>query len=482
MRRLSFILAIGLPVAFLITSIITYRYFGYVSAPGGDLYNHANHVLELQNEGFRVFLSGYPKLFHLIVLVGMKISGATILQTMLYLVPIVIIAAGLASFWLLKELKGIGAGILAMFLVMLVATQPLQTLYDGGFPSYIAVAVWTPLFLFCLAKLLEASTGSGRGVWFLGSIVMTILIILTHHFTAFYLGIFVVGLVLSRWKQVGRYGLILVGLLVALMMSPLSTGARSLWTSVLQVNGDFPWVHLIGSLNNPNAILPIASYPAYFPSVILWGGLLVVLYVFGRIVRRQPVELVVILLALWCVCLLVGSRIEALGFPIRLARDAGVPLALLSAYGLASLWQYLIARRAYYLAVSMLVVCILVLSTPVVNRLQRLFTFEKAMEYTPALDQAVKELKPGNNVVMAQILPTLIDPNLVSYFPPYDPLEKSFVSTAAIERLAPVNQVVVVVDRRGGSPDFVPLLEKAGFERTKLIMDPLFKAMLFTRK
>ncbi|MEZ0286854.1 MAG: hypothetical protein ACAH35_03395 [Candidatus Paceibacterota bacterium] len=412
-HRLPWIAAALVLGTYLVGSYVLFRHFGYVSAPGGDLYNHAMKVALLQEQGVGAFFAGYPKLFHALVLLGVEVSGKDALRVMLAYLPLVVGAAGAVSFLLLKRLQGSWAGVLALGLTLWVATQPLQTLYDGGFPNYISVAVWLPLVLLGVSYLED--TKKKQRV--LGGILIAlgvILMMLTHHFSVAYLVIlFVAGCVIS-WRLTWK--LLLAGLvaMLAFLLSPLSAGVRDLASAVVQFGGAFPWIHLVGTLDNPNALISVRAFPEYFTPLIWWGGFAALVWVCILMLARKPVPLTVKLLAVLTFVLLVCSQMEVFGFPLRLARDAGVPLLFLFVYGAAHFTQKAFAKDRVWGVASLLFLALFLLPS-LHDRFERMTHFEPAMQYTPAQDKIASYDSPGLMVALDQLLPVIAHPKARPY-------------------------------------------------------------------
>jgi hypothetical protein len=404
--------ASALSLLFLILAYSSVHRFGYISAPGGDLYNHFTHIRELVEQGLPAFFSGYPKLFHLIVMIGIGLTGMDALRVMLYLYPLLIIGAGWSAYALLRSLKGEWAGVMALFGTLFVANQPLQTLYDGGFPNYMSVAIWLPLVLLGVTyldktRLAEQAKGaaliSGAGL----------LILITHHFSAFYLLVLAAGAALLNRKRYGRYFVWLVVAILLILATPFGSGARNILAGVLIFDGSFPFLHIVGKLDNPNALIPFWGFPDYFTPVIFWFGLSVVgLIIYAwRLGKRLPQA--VSLLAILSLTLMLASQVALFGFPLRLARDAGVPLLLLACYGIATLVDWF-HRRGYRAAgIALGIILALGLWRPVTQHVGRFMVFEPTMQYTPAQEDLLQQV-PADDPIVAidQLLPAVVHRNV----------------------------------------------------------------------
>ena len=470
--RLPLILLSLLLGSFLIFWYVEAHRLGYVSAPGGDLYNHAQNVFLLQDEGLRAFTHGYPKLFHLMVLIGMKLTGRNPLVVMLGLFPLVQVAAAGMAFLLMRRLGSVWTGLVAAVLVLWVSGQPLQTLYDGGFPNYISASIWLPMTLLGITELARRRT-----LGIILSVCGVLAVLLTHHFSVFYVLIFALSVIWIQRRYLSRnvwYG---VAGAVLLLLSPLAANARDLLASVVQVGSGFPWVHLVGHLDNPNAILPLRAYPEYFNPMIFWVGLITMALVL-TLGKKAPLALKI--LAIWAVALLLASRVEAVGFPVRLARDAGVPLAMLAAYGLGWLGHKLaemsagsISLRA--IAVLLTVPVVVIVSLATLDRITRLTTFDPIMQYTPAQAALVEQIQPGEAAgAVNQLLPSVVNRQIKPLF--FDGTEADNLA-----QLQPLHAVLVVDSQDATYDSALQLLQKSKFRQVAVASDVMRTVYLWRR-
>lgn len=453
---------------FLIFSYFWHARLGYVSAPGGDLYNHYHHLVQLREEGIGSFFSGYPRLFHALVLLGMQLTGSDALRVMLALLPLTVAAAGLSAYLFLRCLVGQWPGFLALWLAIFVAKQPLQTLYDGGFPNYLNVAVFFPLVLWGMAELPAAKR---RGALLIGA--GTLLMLLTHHFSVTYLIILAVCAVgTTEWRKTP--GLVLGSLLacVVIILSPLGKGFRDQVGGVIRFGGEFPGIHLVGGLDNPNALIPYTAFPDYFGGVIFWGGVITAVLVLVQWWRKRPVPSVLVCLSGLTLLLLLTSQVKALQFPLRLARDAGVPLYLLTAYGLSVLVQQVKNRRSRYGLIAAF--CLLLLPSTLA-RLQRLARFEPTMQYTPAQEKLAQVIGASPALAVNQLLPSVPHPNI-------QPVLLEGETTAGSLKGALEGKDYVLLEE--GGPEFASIqavLLENGFQLLQTERDPLKTVWLYGR-
>jgi hypothetical protein len=113
------------------------------------------------------------------------------------------------------------------------------------------------------------------------------------------------------------------------------------------ISFSFPFVQFHGQLDNPNAIWPLAAYPGGIGEALVYlgiGGFVIVAYRWLRY-PEHPSWHIMTLLLFWTLFLFIGSRLTSLSFPVRLARDLAVPLALLSGIFVQSVINFITARR-----------------------------------------------------------------------------------------------------------------------------------------
>lgn len=454
----------------MLVSYLVFHHFHYVAAPGGDLFNHAEMMYALKNEGLKAFFDGYPKFFHLLLLGGVTLSGRDPLWVMLAYLPLVVAAAGLMAFFLLNRLKGPWIGLLALILAVFVARQPLQTLYDGGFPDFLSVAVWLPM-VFLGVAVWEKGVDRRKGIVLM--VLGALLVILTHHFSATYLGVLVLAGLFFVPPKIRWYLVWLLVIGLVLFVSPIGSGVRGLVSSILQVGGGFPWLHIVGHIDNPDAIIPLLGYPDYFSPLVLFGGLATALWVIWLFARGRRIPLTVTLLAVLAIVLLVCSQVDAFRFPLRLARDAGMPLLMLATYGIAELY---VAARGKRLFRVMLILAVIATAFPDFQaRVTRLFHFEPTMQFTPAQATMARRTNGQPAVYIDNQLVTVAYPNIGVVFP------QTFLPK---DREASVtNHGLVLVDI--DNPhflDYQSYFTEAGFYLVGEASDPIHRSRLYARQ
>lgn len=475
--------------AFLIFSYRSYAYFGYQSAFGGDLYNHTSLLWDLQEKGLsHLFFGfgGYPRLFHALVWGVMQLGSiSNPLYAMLILLPLSVAGAGLAAgFWAAK-VSGRWAGLAALVLAIIAAREPLQTLYDGGFPNYMAAAIWMPLFITTLGLALTK-----KGWWTAGAIGTGLLVLLTHHFSTAYLVIVLctAALVVKKARPWLLGALVLVVLVLA---SPLGESIRQQLAPVVLVNSSFPWIHLIGTLDNPDAMLSWRAYPGLIGPGIFWTGMISFVSVLIAMVSRRKVPLPVILTCGWLLALLVGSHMPELRFPVRLARDLGVPLLLLSVYGVSELikvvrcaWKPVVHRP---LTLTIILAGVLAVAPQVYERITSMLQYEPTQQYSGAVAAAVADT--GNELVYGEhlILPAAVHPERITWGMFNENISKKdtdmrFDTPLNDERVARVQYVMLPVQLNPPvNQAYHAFLTQEGFHQVRTYVDPNRTVILYSR-
>ncbi|MBU6389256.1 hypothetical protein KGQ71_01950 [Patescibacteria group bacterium] len=460
-----------LSLFFLVVSYTVDLAFRYPSAPGGDLYNHYLFIVDLQKYGLSHFFTSYPRLFHLIVLLGMKVTDLPALKVMLYLVPIVLLGVALAAAWVAYLLAGEWAALLAFLILLFVSGQPLQTLYDGGFPNVIAAGIWLPLWVGSTSLYLSHRNWK----WLGASLLFALLTLATHHFSLAYLLVLFLLLVLRYgWRQ-WYYWLALILIGGALIWTPLGQPFKAILNGVASFGGAFPWIHLVGKLANSDAIWRYADYAVGIGSLQVYLGLagLIVLAIWMS--SRKKDSVLPYLVFCWIVLLLIGSRIEALGFPVRVARDAGVPLAISAAVFIMVLWRMCKSLAA---RVGIVALCIALTLPQTIGRFYRLLHYEPTMQYTTADQEAVDRTGDAPTVVLNQLLPTTIRSSITTV----NPMIHTAVGQENL-RTDLADAEYVFFDIPNGDPDdYSRWLESNGFQLLVIYGDPLKTVHLFQRK
>jgi hypothetical protein len=471
---------------FLAETFLLYRHFGYQSAFGGDVYNHATYIRYLQELGWKALYTeyaNYPRVYHGLVWGMMELRGTSNpLLAMLYLQPVLILGAALATGAAVWKLAGRWAGTVALLFVLFGASQPLQTLYDGGGPSYLAVTVGVPLFALCGVMFLER-----RQVrWLTGLVLVGLFTVMTHHVTTAYILILLLTTLLVT-PQLRKWLAVALALVVAILLSPLGQGVRDLVKSILFVQPDFPWLRLIGQLDGPDALLPLAAYPDMMGRFVFWAGIATTVWVLVRFLQRRAVEPLALVLAGLAVILLVASQATALRFPVRLARDLAVPFTILAWYGSA---QLLMTIRRYPLArlgqTAVVAALLLMLSPQLVRQYERRYTYEPTLQYSGAVAEAMlitnsSKVFTENMVVAAAAYPERVGWGV--FRPVSNNPEEMFFSERNTSLVADYEYVVYPLsESHEVNLGYQLFLESQGFTQLTLLHDPNRTLALYGRQ
>jgi hypothetical protein len=470
--RLSFVL-IGLYLIFKYAYIWHYH---YPSASGGDLYNHYILMTELKEHGIRVFFSGYPKLFHLFVWIGTSITGLPFLKFLLLLTPLIIAAAAYAWSRVAARISGEWAALLTLFVFLFVSAQPHQTLGDGGFPNFIAAGIFLPGFIIQAAQLAEGVTRQRllkTAGWFL-------LIVCTHHLTTFYV-LLLTFYLLFIFKSRISPKVILGGVtaLLLLIISPLGNSVRSIVSLILVPQHSFPWFHL-ASLNNVSAIWKWEDYGIGISYFVVYVGIPGLIYLFARAQKRREANIVCGLVAILGVFLLVGSQLTVLVFPVRLARDAALPLIIAA----SCLSVAMIQRLSRYPVLPWLMgIFFLWLASPhLQDSWRRTVQYNEWMEYSNATDEAVQAVNDRPTGAVGQPIATVVKRSIYSIsLQPVD-LKNTNADIGDYNRSQLGQLEYVFYESRDGAGNWVaPILIQAGFHAVASYQDPLKVVYLYYR-
>lgn len=392
------IFVFGLLLFFSLGNQIIYR---YAVPPGGDTINHnpyavaimAGHILDVRH---------YHILWHTIVALVAITTHVQSITVMAWLGPILLFTSGVSVFILTRRYFGPIAGLAAVILIGFFSNQPLQTLYDGGFPNVMAAGTILPLVIIATDALFT-SQKRARSVFifFLSLIVL----VYSHHLTTLYtlpiLGLFFacqLWLTLRR-RGVNRFLIMLIGAIVVILFLVASSfflrhsvdSIANLANTFVSIDIIPPFIHLKGTLDNPNAIWPLSSYPSGIGEALVFlgsAGFFIAVY---RAIKDayKPEARISLLLIIWTVILLAASQTPALGFPVRLARDLAIPLAVLSGIFVGTILDYITKHRLPKLFVYIFVgLCILLSFSTSLSRYNRLISPNPLVYHLPVDSQA----------------------------------------------------------------------------------------------
>lgn len=411
-------------LAFSLGNQIIYR---YSVSPGGDALNHIPYVEAILRGEFGQ-VSNYHIVWHLIVAAISAITPLAPITVMAWAGPLLLFTSGVSIFLFARRF-GLIAGLAAAIALGFFSNQPLQTLYDGGFPNVLAAGTVLPLVFLAADTVCRRKTGRS---WLVLTASLVVLAyshnIVTLYATAI-LGLFgleqmALWLRRRRWSRLtvggGLVGATVVFWLIAVWVfrhGQISAVALARQFSVIDFS--FPFIHLTGHLDNPNAIWSLKNYPNGI------GELLVVLGIAGFgiaiwraiIDRHRDVGRMSTLVVLWILVLFVGSQIPALTFPVRLARDLAIPLAVASGIFVASVVDYSERRRLPRLfAVVFVVVAMLVGISTGLSRYQRMISPNPLIYHLAVDSQAADYIT--KNVTIGDVIYVFNDDTYLPVFAP----------------------------------------------------------------
>jgi len=315
--------------------------YNYQVPPGGDAVQHIKVINSILEGDFRS-VSRYHFIWHLLTAGLTKLTSLKSIIVVAWTAPALVITGALGLFLFNRRFFGFAAGLSSLLLIGFFALQPLQTLYDGGFPNFLASTLVLPLALISFDQLLISKR---RILPLILVIVSFVLLLFTHNITSLYglsiIALFVLiylPLYLRRKGYSYFYSLLsipilmFVGVLAAnIFFNSSITTASGLASSVANVNWSWPFFHLTGSLNNPNAFLEVTAYPDVLGLGIVYLGVagLLVSLLHMLIDSSSSKARGSIFLIVWVGLLFALSQQPGVGFPIRLARDLSIPLILL---------------------------------------------------------------------------------------------------------------------------------------------------------
>lgn len=463
-------------IGFLVLYYVSYVRFHYASAPGADLYNHVLMMQELEQKGFSVFFHDYPRMFHLVLWGVTALTGLDPLRAMLYLIPPLMVGVALANGWLARLIAGPTAGVITTVLLLFFSYQPWQTLYDGGFPNVLAAGVFVPLWIGCVGSFIMTHRRHYLG----GAVIFALLIVMTHHISSAYLLFLLVVLLLAYLPRLGMWGGIgLIGVFL-LWLSPIAAPVRGLVGQAVYVEGEFPWLHVRGHLDNYYAIWHKASdYPGGIGALVFYAGLMGVAAVMWW--GKKERNIVALLTLAWLAALLLGSRIEALSFPVRLARDAGMPLAVAAGVGIFAAWQWASWQARPSVGRVILIGIVLLLGFQQFGRsIKKIaYVYEPTLRYSQADQSAVALVGSTPSIMFDNPLPSVVDPAIY-----YRPLNEDVARNGGrVPNLGSRTYVLVEISSAHPTIDdrLTTALAEGGYEELTRFQDSLRTVVVFKK-
>lgn len=315
--------------------------YNYQVPPGGDAVQHIKIVNTILEGNFRT-VTHFHFVWHLVTAGIIKLTQANGIVVVAWTAPALVVLGSLGMFIFNRRFFGFAAGIASLLLLGLFSLQPFQTLYDGGFPNFLAATLILPLALVFLDRIF---TSKNKLVATAVAGILLGILLFTHNVTSLYgLSIIAVSILIYLPIYLRRRGLnyfiCLLSIPTAMFLAVLtanmffnsnSTSASGLATSFARVDWSWPYFHLVGELHNPNAFLDVTAYPEVLGLGIVYLGIagLVVALIHILIDSTNSKARGSIFLIVWAGLIFALSQRPEVGFPVRLTRDLAVPLVLM---------------------------------------------------------------------------------------------------------------------------------------------------------
>jgi hypothetical protein len=361
-------------VLFLFIALFLFSYanqfiFRYEVPPGGDAFGHLRIVKTILNSDYLQIIQ-YHTIWHLCVVAFTLIFHVRSITVMAWLGPLLLVTMGMSLYYFNKRSFGTIAGVSSLILIGFLANQPLQTLYDGGFPNVLAAGTVLPLVFLTLMNVFDASPKKKLIAIPLFLLSLAVLRY-SHHITTIYalatisLFLFIEFLKFGYLKKINP--LVIIVCTIALfyvgvflfLNTPIGGSAKGLAAQFIVLNFQFPFIHFIGQLNDPNAIWVLYDYPNGIGEAVTILGIGGFLLALGQLFIPHSTikKRALVLLMLWTYVLFISSRMPSVGFPVRLARDLAIPLALLGGYFIHTIVRFIVDRKvAPYLFVPLFII------------------------------------------------------------------------------------------------------------------------------
>lgn len=437
-NTLIFSLLFGLGLSFL--AFIQYYgviRFHYIVPPGDDpmnhwlmakpFYDHTAKIWEVWKQG------AYPPGFHIFISSLAHLLHTDLLSTIVWFYPSIIIFSSLAIFFLTKIIFDRWTALLAFFMYGFTAESSIQLLNDGGYPNLIAAHVFIPLFLIFLLLAVRNSSKTKKIIYSTLSVISALLVVFTHHISTFYLlGIILLSIPVLilvymirgklRWNKgilfFTIYFIFLGFCLYLFKHSALFAPARGLSNMMIQFQNAFPFFKIIGKAD-PATIPSKRSYLIFFGSLIFATGILGYLYSAISVFKKKTLNIFPqVILLVWTSLLLIGSRLQFLTNPERMARDAVVPFTILGAGFSIILIRWL--KPKPILRYSVICLLLFLSINPIIGRIKVALSYASMVRFTSADKKAIDYLQskqPLSILTDAQdfYLPIFLKNSLIDY-------------------------------------------------------------------
>lgn len=316
-------------------------FFGYIVPPGEDPVNHYKFIESILAGNFN---TGYPWLFHLIAAMASKVSGLSIIDTLKYITPAMVVLPSLAIYLFLKRNFSTISALIGFIIVLWASNYALLAYGDGNYPNILAGGFFLPLTLLFLVLSLKERKLSNY-IW---TGVFALLTLLTHHLSAAYLlviiAVYLIVLgIYNRFDKIAKnYSRVAIFILILFGLSLLITSLFSFREMFIQA---YQSIVQSGSFNaGAGFATPIdyADYGSQIGPFVYYGGLLGIIFLIHLLGRQDEKtnKPAIILILVWFVIAFIFSRMSQVGLPGRFARELAIPLVLAESI---MVWRFFVA-------------------------------------------------------------------------------------------------------------------------------------------
>lgn len=375
----------------------------YPVAPGDDIFNHLRAMENLQQNPVLWQWGGYPIGFRILVVWLSNIFAAgELITTLKFVWPLLPVLSSLAIFLLATKLFSKKIGLLTFIIYGFLSLQPLQTLYDGGLPNVFAGNTVLPLTLLLWVTVWQnLQQGYRRLVWpVLGLLTGIFVILYSHHLSSIVLivNLLVTFPFLAFWstrKLVGQkrwqipIGLIITGLVLTFLLAqaPIFNNLKDL-------------LETVRNYALPSPPWQWSRYHTSINGLLFQGSIAGILVLFWRRLRRPSLLTAgEIMLTVWFIIYLVGSRLSAVAEPERLARDLAMPGAILAGYFIYYAYHYLKNKGEMVAATlfSIFIIGSFVLATAV--KTAELTQYNQLIRFSAADAQLLQQVQNSKSII-----------------------------------------------------------------------------------
>lgn len=396
----------------LLLLLVVVQYYGLVKfrypvPPGHDAMILWNNIVLFQNNtvDFFTYLSwgSYPPLFFYSIAQLAKFFNNDAMRAMLWLMPSILVFSSLAIFFLAYKITNRYVALTSFLIYAFASKNPIQQLNDGGYPNLIASQIILPL-VFLFYYFLITSKAKVKPVFLVLLTTSIILIFLTHHLTTLYVValLLISPLILTfhQWKSCQRKTRIITTISLLLFYLLLIYGffssqflvpAKNLMATAITFIPGFPFFQFINNAD-PEAKISLLSYPGYIGHGLLLFGLIgLVLSYIGKPFRGKNT---ILILSIFLILLLAGSRLPSLTNPDRLVRDAAFPLSIFAGIAIYEILSYTgkLKKNTIITAISIVLITS-IFSITALPRIKKAFQYEPMVRTTDADLETINCLK-----------------------------------------------------------------------------------------